>query len=35
MLAYGLRKIKGDEKTVNTDVRLKLNSLWGKKAKGK
>ena len=34
ILAYGLTKIKGDEKTAKTDDRLELNSLWGKKAKG-
>lgn len=32
--AYGLTKIKGDEKIAKTDDRLELNSLWGKKAKG-
>jgi hypothetical protein len=34
ILAYGLSKIKGNEKTAKTDDRLELNSLWGKKAKG-
>jgi hypothetical protein len=34
ILAYGLSKIKGDEKTAKTDDRLELNSLWGKKARG-
>lgn len=34
ILAYGLSKIKGAEKTAKTDDRLELNSLWGKKAKG-
>ncbi len=34
ILAYGLTKIKGDEKTAKTDDRLELNSLWGKKASG-
>ena len=34
ILAYGLTKIKGDQKTAKTDDRLELNSLWGKKAKG-
>jgi hypothetical protein len=34
ILAYGLSKIKGDEKTAKTDDRLELNSLWGKKASG-
>lgn len=34
ILAYGLTKIKGDEKTAKTDDRLELNSLWGKKATG-
>ena len=34
ILAYGLTKIKGGEKTAKTDDRLELNSLWGKKAKG-
>lgn len=32
--AYGLTKIKGDEKIAKTDDRLELNSLWGKRAKG-
>jgi hypothetical protein len=32
--AYGLTKIKGDNKIAKTDDRLELNSLWGKKAKG-
>jgi hypothetical protein len=32
--AYGLTKIKGDNKMAKTDDRLELNSLWGKKAKG-
>lgn len=31
--AYGLSKIKG-AKTIKTDDRLELNSLWGKKTKG-
>ena len=34
ILAYGLSKIKGDNKTAKTDDRLELNSLWGKKANG-
>ncbi|SHF98462.1 Protein of unknown function [Flavobacterium segetis] len=34
ILAYGLSKIKGDEKTAKTDDRLELNSLWGKNASG-
>jgi hypothetical protein len=34
ILAYGLSKIKDDEKTAKTDDRLELNSLWGKKASG-
>ena len=34
ILAYGLSKIKGAEKTAKTDDRLELNSLWGKKAQG-
>jgi hypothetical protein len=34
ILAYGLSKIKGAEKTAKTDDRLELNSLWGKKASG-
>lgn len=34
ILAYGLSKIRGNEKTAKTDDRLELNSLWGKKAKG-
>jgi hypothetical protein len=34
ILAYGLSKIKGDNKTAKTDDRLELNSLWGKKASG-
>lgn len=34
ILAYGLSKIKGPEKTAKTDDRLELNSLWGKKASG-
>jgi hypothetical protein len=33
ILAYGLSKIKGDEKTAKTDDRLELNSIWGKKSK--
>jgi hypothetical protein len=33
ILAYGLSKIKGDNKTAKTDDRLELNSIWGK-AKG-
>jgi hypothetical protein len=28
--AYGLTKIKGDDKIAKTDDRLELNSLWGK-----
>jgi hypothetical protein len=28
ILAYGLSKIKGDEKTAKTDDRLELNSIW-------
>src|SRR3970040_1499147 len=32
--AYGLTKIKGDNKIAKTDDRLALNSLWGKKDKG-
>lgn len=32
ILAYGLSKIKGDDKTAKTDDRLELNSLWGKTA---
>jgi hypothetical protein len=31
ILAYGLSKIKGDNKTAKTDDRLELNSIWGKK----
>ena len=34
ILAYGLSKIKGNNKTAKTDDRLELNSIWGKKAKG-
>ncbi|WP_339919203.1 DUF3078 domain-containing protein [uncultured Flavobacterium sp.] len=34
ILAYGLSKIKGDNKTAKTDDRLELNSIWGKKVKG-
>ena len=34
ILAYGLSKIKDDEKTAKTDDRLELNSLWGKKING-
>lgn len=34
ILAYGLSKIKGDDKTAKTDDRLELNSMWGKKASG-
>jgi hypothetical protein len=34
ILAYGLSKIKGDNKTAKTDDRLELNSMWGKKASG-
>jgi hypothetical protein len=34
ILAYGLSKIKDDEKIAKTDDRLELNSLWGKKASG-
>lgn len=33
ILAYGLSKIKGDEKTAKTDDRLELNSILGKKSK--
>jgi hypothetical protein len=32
--AYGLTKIKGNDRIAKTDDRLELNSLWGKKAKG-
>ena len=32
ILAYGLSKIKGNERTAKTDDRLELNSLWGKKS---
>jgi hypothetical protein len=35
ILAYGLSKIKGDEKTAKTDDRLELNSIWGVKSKAK
>ncbi len=35
ILAYGLSKIKGEEKTAKTDDRLELNSLWGKKSAAK
>lgn len=34
IVAYGLSKIKGIERTAKTDDRLDLNSLWGKKATG-
>jgi hypothetical protein len=34
ILAYGLSKIKGDNRTAKTDDRVELNSLWGKKASG-
>ncbi len=34
IVAYGLSKIKGNEKSAKTDDRLELNSLWGKKATG-
>ncbi|SHM53789.1 DUF3078 domain-containing protein [Flavobacterium xanthum] len=34
ILAYGLTKIKGDEKIAKTDDRVELNSLYGKKANG-
>lgn len=34
ILAYGLSKIKGNERTAKTDDRLEINSLWGKKASG-
>ncbi|MEL1240953.1 DUF3078 domain-containing protein [Flavobacterium flavipallidum] len=30
ILAYGLSKIKGNERTAKTDDRIELNSLWGK-----
>lgn len=32
ILAYGLSKIKGNERIAKTDDRLELNSLWGKKS---
>jgi hypothetical protein len=32
ILAYGLNKIKGAERTAKTDDRIELNSLWGKKS---
>lgn len=32
ILAYGLSKIKGNERTAKTDDRLELNSLWGKQS---
>lgn len=32
ILAYGLSKIKGNERTAKTDDRIELNSLWGKKS---
>ena len=35
ILAYGLSKIKGNERTAKTDDRLELNSLWGKKSTAK
>jgi len=35
ILAYGLSKIKGAERTAKTDDRLELNSLWGKKSTAK
>lgn len=35
ILAYGLSKIKGDEKTAKTDDRLELNSVLGKKSTAK
>ena len=34
ILAYGLSKIKGNDRTAKTDDRLELNSIWGKKARG-
>lgn len=34
ILAYGLTKIKGAERTTKTDDRIELNSLFGKKAGG-
>ncbi|WP_326935690.1 DUF3078 domain-containing protein [Flavobacterium sp. PL11] len=34
ILAYGLSKIKDDEKIAKTDDRLEMNSLWGKKING-
>ncbi len=33
--AYGLSKIKGNEKSAKTDDRLEFNSLWGKKISDK
>ncbi|MES2239551.1 MAG: DUF3078 domain-containing protein [Bacteroidota bacterium] len=35
ILAYGLSKIKGNERTAKTDDRIELNSLWGKKSTAK
>lgn len=35
ILAYGLSKIKGNERIAKTDDRLELNSLWGKKSTAK
>ncbi|HJR99827.1 MAG TPA: DUF3078 domain-containing protein [Flavobacterium sp.] len=35
ILAYGLSKIRGNERTAKTDDRLELNSLWGKKSTAK
>ena len=35
ILAYGLSKIKGNERMAKTDDRLELNSLWGKKSTAK
>jgi len=32
ILAYGLSKIKGNERMAKTDDRIELNSLWGKKS---
>ena len=34
ILAYGLSKIKGNDRIAKTDDRLELNSIWGKKARG-
>jgi hypothetical protein len=35
ILAYGLSKIKGNERMAKTDDRIELNSLWGKKSAAK